>query len=215
MEPRREYLAEQFHTPAQQRHATFLGIWVFLATELMMFGAVFLLIYYYRAAYPEAVAQAMGHLHYVLAGINSAFLLTGSLCMTLVVEASRRNHVVRLKWMLAAAALLGTLFLATKGFEYAWEYHEGLIPPSRPDSPLDSLPARLYMNVYLVATGLHALHVLIAVAIVAGMLLRVHTGHMQLPERAVTLEVVSFYWHLVDVIWILLYASLYLVGRGA
>ncbi|WP_157718148.1 cytochrome c oxidase subunit 3 [Halopseudomonas xinjiangensis] len=71
------------------------------------------------------------------------------------------------------------------------------------------------MHVYLFATGLHAIHVLVAVALTIGMLLRIHTGHMKMPERAITLEAVAFYWHLVDAIWILLYASLYLVGRGA
>lgn len=215
MEPRREYLAEHFQTPAQQREATYLGIWLFLATELMMFGGVFLVIYYYRVAHTQAVAEAMRHLHYLLAGANSALLLTGSLCMTLVVEAARRQAYTRLKWMLAAAALFGLAFLAIKGFEYAWEVREGLLPPGSPNSPLTEPASRLYFNIYLFATGLHAVHVLIAVVLAAGMLFRIHTGHMQLPERAVTLEAVAFYWHLVDVIWILLYVSLYLVGRGA
>lgn len=215
MEPRREYLAEHFQTPAQQREATYLGIWLFLATELMMFGGLFLVIYYYRVAHTQAVAEAMGHLHYLLAGFNSALLLTGSLCMTLVVEAARRHAVPQLKRMLAAAAFFGLAFLAVKGFEYAWEVSEGLLPPNGPDSPLTAPPARLYMSIYLFATGLHAIHVLVAVALAMGMLLRIHTGHMQLPERAITLEAVAFYWHFIDVIWILLYASLYLVGRGA
>ena len=215
MEPRREYLAEHFQTPAQQREATYLGIWLFLATELMMFGGVFLVIYYYRVAHTQAVAEAMGHLHYLLAGFNSALLLTGSLCMTLVVEAARRRAYGRVKWMLGGAALFGLAFLAVKGFEYAWEVREGLLPPGGSESPLTSPPARLYMNIYLFATGLHAIHVLIAVALAMGISLRIHTGHMQLPERAITLEAVAFYWHFIDVIWILLYASLYLVGRGA
>ena len=215
MAPRSEYLAEHFQTAAQQREATYLGIWLFLATELMMFGGVFLVIYYYRVAHTQAVADAMGHLHYLLAGFNSGLLLTGSLCMTLVVDAARHQAYRRLKWMLGAAALCGLAFLALKGFEYAWEFREGLLPPTNPDSPLSTPASQLYMNIYLFATGLHAIHVLIAVALVLGLLLRIHTGHMHMPERAITLETVAFYWHLVDVIWVLLYVSLYLVGRGA
>jgi cytochrome c oxidase subunit 3 len=215
MDVREGYLAEHFQTAAQQREATYLGMWLFLATEIMMFGVLLLVICYYRFAHPEAVAEAVGHLHFLLAGFNSALLLTGSLCMSLVVRASRLQDYRQMQLWLLLAALLGLGFLGLKGFEYAWEYREGLLPNMGDESPLTQPAARLYMNIYLLSTGLHGLHVLIAVVLALGMAARIHFGHMKLPERAITLEMVGLYWHLVDVIWIFLYPALYLLGRPA
>jgi len=215
MDVRENYLAEHFQTAAQQREATFLGMWLLLATEVMMFGALFLIICYYRLAHPQAVAEAVGHLHFLLAGFNSALLLTGSLCMSLMVRASRRHYYGQMQVWLLLSALLGLGFLGLKGFEYAWEFREGLLPGSPNESPLHESAARLYMNIYLFSTGLHAVHVTIAVVLALGMAVRIHFGHMKLPERAITLEMVGLYWHLVDVIWIFLYPALYLLGRPA
>lgn len=208
------YLAEAFRTAAQQREASFLGMWLFLATEIMMFGVLFLVIYYYRLAHPAAVGEAVQHLHALLAGANSALLLTGSLCTSLMVQASRLEHSGHVQRWLWLAALCGLGFLAVKGFEYGWEYREGLLPGSPSESPLTDPAARLFMNLYLFATGLHAVHVLIAVLLALGMAVRIQLGHMKLPERAITVEMVGLYWHLVDVIWIFLYPSLYLTGRA-
>ncbi len=215
MDARKGYLAEHFSTAAQQREATYLGMWLFLATEVMMFGALFLVIGYYRLQYPEPVAEAVRHLHFVLAGFNSVLLLTGSLCMSLVVRAARQREHRHVQIWLAVAALLGLGFLAVKGFEYAWEYREGLLPGSPNPSPLEDPASRLYMVIYLYSTALHALHVAIAVVLALGMAVRIRLGHMKLPERALTLEMAGLYWHLVDVIWILLYPTLYLLGRPA
>ncbi|PNG15082.1 cytochrome c oxidase subunit 3 [Stutzerimonas stutzeri] len=215
MDVRKGYLAEQFSTASQQREATYLGMWLFLSTEIMMFGALFLVIGYYRLHYPQPVAEAVHHLHFVLAGCNSALLLTASLCMSLVVKASRQEYHRHVQLWLVLAALLGLGFLGLKGFEYAWEYREGLLPGSPNESPLTNPGSRLYMVIYLFSTALHALHVSIAVVLALGMAARIHFGHMKLPERAITLEMVGLYWHLVDVIWILLYPALYLLGRPA
>jgi cytochrome c oxidase subunit 3 len=215
MNVREQYLAEPYQTAAQQREASFLGIWVFLATEIMMFGVLFLAIAYYRLQHPAAVGEAVHHLHSILAGFNSALLLTGSLCMSFMVQASRLGNYRRVQQLLALTAFFGLAFLAVKLFEYRWEYREGLLPGIGPASPLKEPAGRLFMNVYLFATALHAVHVSIAVLILLGMVARIHFGHMRLPRRAITLEMVGLYWHLVDVIWIFLYPSLYLVGRAA
>jgi cytochrome c oxidase subunit 3 len=215
MDVRKQYLAEPYQTAAQQREASFLGMWLFLATEIMMFGGLFLVIYYYRLQHPVGVGEAVHHLHSILAGFNSALLLTGSLCMSLMVQASRLGNYRRVQQFLLLTAFFGLAFLAVKFFEYGWEYREGLLPGMGPESPLKEPAARLFMNIYLFATALHAVHVTIGVTIVLGMVARIHFAHMRLPERAITLEMVGLYWHLIDVIWIFLYPSLYLVGRAA
>ena len=215
MADRDGYLTEPYQTAAQQREASFLGMWLFLATEIMMFGVLFLVIYYYRLQHPAAVNEAVHHLHSILAGFNSALLLSGSLCMSLMVQASRLSNYRRVQPFLLLSAFFGLAFLAVKFFEYGWEYHEGLLPGIGRESPLVDPAARLFMNIYFFATALHAVHVTIAVVIVLGMVGRIHFAHMKLPERAITLEMVGLYWHLVDVIWIFLYPSLYLVGRAA
>jgi len=215
MDVRKQYLAEPYQTAAQQREASFLGMWLFLATEIMMFGVLFLVITYYRLQHPAAVGEAVHHLHSILAGFNSALLLTGSLCMSLMVQASRLGNYRRVQQLLLFTAFFGLAFLAVKFFEYGWEYREGLLPNMGAESPLKDPASRLFMNIYLFATALHAVHVTIGVTIVLGMVARIHFAHMRLPERAITLEMVGLYWHLIDVIWIFLYPSLYLVGRAA
>lgn len=207
--------SEPFRAAAQQREAAWLGMWLFLATEIMMFGVLFLAIAYYRYLHPAAVAEAVGHLHYLLAGFNSSLLLTGSLSMTLAVQAARVGARRRLQAMLLLSAALGLGFLALKGFEYGWEYREGLLPGFGLASPLKEPAARLYMNLYFFSTALHGVHILIAVGLVAGLSLRIRLGWMKLPERAITVEMIGLYWHLVDVIWIFLYPTLYLLGRSA
>jgi cytochrome c oxidase subunit 3 len=210
-----QYLAEPYKTASQQREASFLGMWLFLATEIMMFGGLFLVIYYYRLQHPAAVGEAVHHLHSILAGFNSVLLLTGSLCMSLMVQASRLGNHRRVQQLLVLSAFFGLAFLAVKFFEYRWEFREGLLPAMGAESPLKQPAARLFINIYFFATALHAIHVTLAVLIVLGMVVRIHFAHMRLPERAITLEMVGLYWHLVDMIWIFLYPSLYLVGRAA
>jgi len=196
MDVREQYLAEPYQTAAQQREASFLGMWLFLATEIMMFGVLFLVITYYRLQHPTAVGEA------------------GSLCMSLMVQASRLGHYRRVQQLLLLTAFFGLAFLGVKAFEYGWEYREGLLPGAGEASPLKSEAARLFMNIYFFSTALHAVHVSVAVLIVLGMVLRIHFAHMKLPQRAITLEMVGLYWHLVDMVWIFLYPSLYLVGRA-
>lgn len=212
---REPHLAEPFQTAAQQHEAASLGMWLFLATEIMLFGVLFLVIAYYRLRSAQAVAEAVGHLHALLAGANSALLLTGSLCMSLMVQAARQGQCRRVQRLLLLSAALGGGFLALKGFEYAWEYRDGLLPGIGKESPLARPAARLYFNLYLLATALHALHVGIAVLLALGMAAGVRAGRLRLPARATLPEMAGLYWHLVDMLWIFLYPSLYLLGRPA
>jgi cytochrome c oxidase subunit 3 len=206
-------VAEQFRRYEQQREADSLGMWVFLATEVMLFGGLFLAMLVYRVLHPAGVKEAAGHLQMVLAGINTAVLLTSSLTMAIAATAAARGlRKVALRGLTATAAL-GLVFLAIKGVEYGLDYREGLVPGLRVPSPLHEPSAALFLNLYFASTALHALHLLIGIGLVSGLIFRLLLHRLPLPQHNTTVEVIGLYWHLVDIIWVFLYPVLYLIGR--
>lgn len=190
-----------------------LGMWVFLATEVLFFGGLLMAYLYGRTHWPQGFGEASRHTDVVLGTLNTALLLTSSALVALAVacheHAPRRGWV---PWLLGASAALGAAFLAIKGIEYRKEWHEGLFPG--PGFALARTQgAQLFFMLYFVTTALHALHLLIGIG-----LLGVFTwGSAQLkpwaPQRR--LEVAGLYWHFVDVVWIVLYPLLYLVSRSS
>lgn len=202
--------AEPFVAWTQQREAVRLGMWLFLATEAMMFGSLIMVAWLYRLQHPDGVAEAVAGLHWQLATANTFMLLTSSLLMTLALAA---RTPLRLRRCLLGAALLGVLFLVCKGVEYGLEYREGLLPGFVKDSPLNLPSAHLFMNLYFIATALHAVHVLVAVGLGLWLYVRLAPDNLSARGTRMRLEMVTLYWHLVDGIWILLFPTLYLVGR--
>ncbi|WP_237880736.1 cytochrome c oxidase subunit 3 [Pseudomonas sp. PGPR40] len=205
--------AEPFVAWAQQREAAWLGMWLFLATEAMMFGSLIMVAWFYRLQHSDGVAETVAGLHWQLATANTFMLLTCSLLMTLALAAAEQGFILRLRRCLLGAALLGVLFLACKGVEYGLEYREGLLPGFAVDSPLHLPSARLFMNLYFIATALHAMHVLVAVGLGLWLYVRLAADNLSARGTRTRLEMVTLYWHLVDGIWILLFPTLYLVGR--
>lgn len=205
--------SEPFVDWQQQRQATQLGMWLFLASEVMMFGSLIMIAWFYRLQHPDGVAQAVEGLHYLLAGGNTALLLTSSLCMSLALKAAEQGTLKTLQRCLLLSALLGLGFLGCKFLEYSLEYREGLLPGFGLVSPLTLPSARLFMNLYFFATCVHGIHVLVAVGLVLHLSLALKRGWLQLPRAATRIEMTTLYWHLVDAIWVLLYPSLYLIGR--
>lgn len=205
-------ITDQFVSAAQHREAVQQGMWLFLATETMMFGVLLFAATYVRLGHPAAVAEAVAQFHYLLAGVNSALLLTSSLAVTLALRAARagRNRGV-IQGLLIASALAGA-FLLLKGFEYHSEFTEHLLP-GQADNPLQAPPARMFVGLYLVITGVHAVHVTVAIALALALCWRVRAGRLALPERVLVLDSFALYWHVVDVIWVFVYPTLYLIGR--
>lgn len=208
--------AEQFDTAAQQGEAATLGMWVFIATELMFFGPLFFGYYYGRTQYPEAFAAASRHTEVMLGTINTAILLTSSLLMAIAVEARKADaaHLAtRLLWGVVA---LGMAFLAIKGIEYRHEWQEHLFPgagfafPERNHADA----AQMFYFLYFAMTGLHALHLVIGIVAVSVFALGLSRGARRFAS-AERIEIVGLYWHFIDVIWIVLYPILYLVGRSS
>jgi cytochrome c oxidase subunit 3 len=208
-----ETIAEQFSTPEQQRETAFLGMWTFLATEVMLFGGLFFGITVYRVLYPDAVREASHHLYKSIGAINTAVLLISSLLVALAVLAAREGRRRDVVIDLLISAGLGLLFVGIKAFEYYLDYSEGLMPGagSKP-FPITSPGAELFINAYWFATGIHALHVLIGVGILTIVARRVGAAALLLPQRDSVVEVTGLYWHFVDIVWIFLFPVLYLVG---
>lgn len=205
--------AHHFATELQQYRADLLGLWLFLATEAMMFGGLFMGIIVIRNEHSAAVHEAAPHLDMWLGGANTAILLTSSAIVALAVVTARQGRRLATVVSLGAAAALGIAFLGVKAYEYLKEYREGLMPHIGPPFPIDVEGAELFFNLYFAATGLHALHLTIGVALLLTVAVRVARGATRLPDRRITIEATGLYWHFVDVVWVFLYPVLYLVGR--
>jgi cytochrome c oxidase subunit III len=130
--------------------------------------------------------------------------------MAFAVTAAREGQARRsVRWLLGTAAL-GAVFLAIKGYEYRSEYTEGLMPGVGPPFPLEPA-AELFFNLYFAATGLHALHLTCGIAAVPAFAGALRGRWLRVPERSTPVEGLGMYWHLVDVVWVILYPVLYLV----
>lgn len=202
--------AEPFVAWAQQRDAARLGMWLFLASEAMMFGSLIMVAWLLRLQHPDGVAEAVAGLHYWLAAGNTFLLLTSSLLMTLAMAAGEPRRV---RYWLLGAALLGVLFLGCKGIEYGLEIQEGVLPGFAQASHWQVPSAQLSMNLYFIATALHGVHVLVAVGLALWLYCSLGRGSLAVHQADTRLEMISLYWHLVDGIWIVLFPTLYLVGR--
>lgn len=204
--------------PAAPAHAgpqvASLGMWVFLATELMLFAPLFLAYLYARTHYPAAFAAASRHTSFWLGTANTAVLLSSSLAMALAVLVHERGRERAASWLLLAAAACGVLFLFIKGSEYAHDFGEHLFPgPSFRFAGAFAGGAELFFYLYFAMTALHALHLALGVcaALLFALGLRLRWRPLLPPRR---LEALALYWHFVDSVWIFLYPMLYLVGRN-
>jgi len=206
-------LAEQFDDFEQQRESATIGMWVFLAAEIVFFGAIILSFVYYRVSYPGEFAAASNHTKVVLGTVNTAILLTSSLLVALAVHAARREKAGAVTLYLALTAALGCAFLAVKFTEYRQEYLEHLVPgPGFRIEGVEASRGKLFFIFYFVMTGIHALHVLIGIGLLSVIAWNALRGEYT-RENHNAVEVSGLYWHFVDVVWIFLFPLLYLLGR--
>jgi cytochrome c oxidase subunit III len=203
-------LHKPFVDADQQRQSDLLGMFVFLGTEIMLFGGLFAVAFALRIQHPDEYVASSRHLHIWIGAINTAILLTSSLLVALAVYEARRAMPRRSAKLLAGAAMLGVAFVVMKGVEYGKEYAEGLLPGLSHPAQFSGRVEHLFMNLYFIATALHAFHVTVGIIVLAVMGVRLWRGGLPLPRRAIPIELAGLYWHLVDVIWIFLYPVLYL-----
>jgi cytochrome c oxidase subunit III len=204
----------QYATLNQQGDAAQLGMWVFLATETLFFGALIFTYFLYRIFYSHEFTVAAKDAVLWCGSVNLGLLLTSSLTMVLAINAGaqgRRREMIR--WLIATLAL-GIAFLCVKGYEYYQDFSDRVVPAVNFLMKPGEAPAgELFWVFYWVATGLHAIHLSIGIGLLLYMLLwRIRRGEIT-PAYYAPLEVVGIYWSFVDTVWLFLYPCIYLVGR--
>ncbi len=205
-------VAHQFDDREQQKDASTLGMWIFLATEILFFGGMFMGYIVYRWLYPEAFALASQKMDLALGTINTAVLLTSSLTMALAVRAAQVGSRKGTVLLLAATMVLGIVFLGIKGVEYYHKFVEHLVPGSSFEfDPAHASHAQIFFVLYFLLTGVHALHLLVGVCLTGVIAFMAQRGRFT-TEYYSPVEVTGLYWHFVDVVWIFLFPLLYLIN---
>jgi cytochrome c oxidase subunit 3 len=225
------HVAHHFDDARQQYEAASLGMWLFLATEILFFGGLFAGYAQYRYWYHHEFAYGSHHLDVWLGAVNTAVLLTSSLTMALAVlaaQTSDRDATVR---HLALTMVLGSVFLGIKAYEYHHKYAKHLVPGPRfslpagettsqhiqtnsvhpnEQSKLEPGPVQLFFSFYFAMTGLHALHMVIGIAILGFLLVGAQRGAFS-ADYFTPVEMTGLYWHFVDIVWVFLFPLLYLI----
>jgi len=187
-----------------------IGMWLFLFTELIFFGGLFLLYSAYRFRHPGEFHKAAMELNLIRGSVNTVILLTSSLTMVLAIVFLRQAKKGASLLALAMTVFLGLLFLINKYFEWSAEIGHGIFPNS-PELLARSHGEVLFFGLYYVMTGLHGLHVMIGVLLLTVVMIRVARERIT-PERYIFLENAGLYWHLIDIIWIYLFPLFYLIA---
>jgi cytochrome c oxidase subunit 3 len=207
-------LREQFETAGQQKEVSTLGMWIFLVTEIMFFGGLFLAYAIYRREFAGAFAVASNTLDVVVGAVNTAVLLCSSFTMVLAVRAAQIGSRKALIWFLILTILLGGVFLGVKAYEWNLKFVELHVPgPSfHLEGTQEQGPAQLFFSLYFTMTGLHALHMLVGEGLMLFLLWQAYAGKYT-PEYYTPVDIGGLYWHFVDIIWIFLFPLLYLIAR--
>ncbi len=203
--------APHFQSLEQQRDAARLGMWVFLASELLLFAGLFALYAAARAASPAGFREGTRHMAQALGATNTMLLLSSSFAVALGVHALERGRRRSALNMTLLTVGLGLLFLCIKGVEYSEHLSAGLTPSGGAGSAGKPAGFPLFVTLYYTMTGLHAFHVLAGCTLLSIMSLRLRS-RAEPPLRATTLELGALYWHLVDLIWVFLWPLFYLTG---
>jgi cytochrome c oxidase subunit III len=208
-------LAHHFDSLGQQHDAATLGMWAFLATEVLFFGGVLLAYAVYRNAYAAGFAAGSKQLLTWVGAANTAVLLSSSLTMALAVHFAQSGRRNLLAACVGLTMLFGAAFLAVKGTEYYIDYREGLIPrwawdAGRWETAEAGRAAQLFFVFYFILTGLHATHMVIGMGLLTYLLVRARRGDFS-AEYFTPVEVIGLYWHFVDIVWIFLFPLLYLI----
>lgn len=209
----RAAVAHQFDDPVQQYESSYLGMWIFLVTEILFFGGLFIGYTALRYMYADSFAEASTHLSVVLGSVNTAILIGSSLTMVLAVHSAQADDAKGLVRFLLFTIFLGLAFLAIKGIEYGHKFTEHLVPgPMFAYEGLQADHAELFFSLYFLMTGLHAAHMVIGVGILGVLTILAWRKHFS-SVYYTPVDITGLYWHFVDIVWIFLFPLLYLIGR--
>ncbi len=215
-------LQHHFADMEQQQNASTLGMWLFLGTEIMFFGGMFLAYLIYRLNYYNEFAAGSRSLDIWLGTVNTVVLICSSLTVAMGVRAAQMGKRKLLVVLLLLTLLFGFAFLGIKGVEWYQKFEEHHIPGANfdvsdimhayPQLHIDPSHAQLYFSLYFAMTGLHALHMIIGIGIFTFITYYAWKGKYT-PEYHTPVEIAGLYWHFVDIVWIYLFPLLYLIDR--
>jgi cytochrome c oxidase subunit 3 len=186
--------------PAVAFESAKLGVWVFLATEVLLFGALFTSYTVFRMKYPELFRAEHAKLDRVLGAVNTVVLITSSLMVVFGVDAIKRGKARLFEACFGATILLAGVFLCVKYAEYGAKFHHGIYPRTN-----------LFFSIYFMLTGLHGIHVLLGMGVLSYVILLSRRGRLS-ANYYTPAEMSGLYWHFVDLVWIYLFPLLYLIG---
>jgi len=195
-----EHPSNEHVDPAVAFEAAKLGVWTFLATEVLLFGALFTAYTVFRMKYPEMFRVEHAKLDRVLGAVNTVVLITSSLMVVFGVDAIKRGKARLFEACFGATILLAGVFLCVKYAEYAAKFHHGIFPRTN-----------LFFSIYFMLTGLHGIHVLLGMGVLSYVIVLSRRGRLS-ASYYTPAEMVGLYWHFVDLVWIYLFPLLYLIG---
>ena len=207
-------LQHHFDDMEQQAEASTLGMWVFLVTEIMFFGGLFMAYLVYRTQMPDAFREASHHLDITLGATNTVILIVSSLTMALAVRSAQTGQPAKTQvgW-LVATMVFGAAFLGIKAIEYTEKFRDHIVPgPFFEWHGTYPRGAEMFYSLYFAMTGLHALHMVVGLGIMTVMASLAWRGRFD-DTYYTPIEVSGLYWHFVDIVWIFLFPLLYLIGR--
>jgi cytochrome c oxidase subunit III len=204
-------LAHHFPDMKTQEHAARMGMWIFLSTEILLFAVLFTAYAIYRFLFPVGFEEASKLAHVAMGATNTVVLITSSLTVALAIHYARHGENRKVVGLLAITIGFGALFMVLKGYEYYHHYLDGQLPGKLYHyAGVQGPGVSMYFTVYFLMTGLHGLHVLIGMSLLAWVAMRAWRNEFG-PGYSTPVELSGLYWHLVDLIWIFLFPLLYLV----
>ena len=212
-------LQHHFADFKQQKESVVLGMWSFLVQEVMFFGGLFATYVVYRSQYPDAFHEGAMQLNSVLGGVNTIVLICSSLTMAMSVHAASKGNRGAIAFWLILTIIFGSIFLGVKVVEYKDKFDHGFIPGIADHGLFINHETHqprptgfaLYFALYFAMTGLHAIHMIIGIPILAIIAINGLRGKYG-PPYYTPVEMTGLYWHFVDIVWIFLFPLLYLIG---
>lgn len=208
------HVAHHYKDATQQYESGKQGIWLFMLTELLMFGAIFVGFAIYHRLYPDMFAEGAKTLDWKMGFTNTLVLIFSSFTMAISIAFIQKNEQKKAIFALATTILCGAVFMVIKYFEYQHKFHLGLFPGNFIDVAkigAEHANIGMYFGFYYAMTGLHGIHVLVGMGLIAWVMIRTIRGEFH-SQYWLPVEGVGIFWHIVDLIWIFLFPLLYLVG---
>jgi len=206
------HLQHHFSDVHQQAESAKLGMWIFLLTEVLLFGGLFCFYAIYRSWNPDMFHNAHAFLNVWMGATNTVVLIVSSLTMALAIRSMQLGKRKLTMWFLAGTVFLACVFMVIKYFEYSHKIHLGQLPGKWYFfEGIAGTNPHIFFSAYFLMTGLHGFHVLGGIGVITWLIIKTSRGSFS-PEYYTPIEMTGLYWHLVDLIWIFLFPLFYLIG---